>query len=236
MSHTLSRMDARIHQWQAEADGKAVFLTCYRMMTHNMLVAIEQGEFQNPAWTDRLLHHFSDYYFQALERYENRAADTPAVWRFAFDFAEKQDAAAVQKLLLGVNAHINYDLVLTLRDLLQDEWPNLPEAERLCYYRDYCHVNAIIRSTIDAVQDDVLEPAQPAMRIVDDLMGRMDEWLLGQLVTHWRDNVWKNAGLLLTAVPADAQARVVQNVENRALERAEAIMGKGWPLKIGKIL
>lgn len=232
----LARMDTCIRQWQADADGKAVFLACYRMMTHNMLVALERGEFKNAVWTERLLHHFADYYFAALEQYEAKTSGLPAVWRLAFEAAEQPHVAALQKLLLGVNAHINYDLVLTLRDLLQAEWPVLTEEGQRRYYDDYCHVNAIIRGTIDVVQDDVLEPAQPAMRLVDDLMGRTDEWLLGRLITHWRDKVWRNAGQVLVADADNTSGDIVRRVEVRTLERAAAIMGKGWPLTMHKLL
>ena len=66
-------MDNYIRQWQSGTDGKALFLGCYRMMTENMLGALEAGAFKNTDWTDRLLHHFADYYFRALEIYNSQA-------------------------------------------------------------------------------------------------------------------------------------------------------------------
>ena len=35
-----------------------------------MLVALEQGSFEDVEWVDRLLHRFADYYFDALSCYE----------------------------------------------------------------------------------------------------------------------------------------------------------------------
>lgn len=75
----------------------------------------------------------------------------------------------VQNLQLGVNVHINYDLVLTLDDLLRPEWPDMSEEQRATRFGDYCHVNDIIGRTINDVQDQVLEPAMSAMDIVDKL-------------------------------------------------------------------
>lgn len=205
-------------------------------MTQNMLLALDRGEFGNKSWTNLLLHHFAEYYFKALRAYENQAPELPAVWHFAFESAKMQEISPIQKMLLGVNAHINFDLVLTLNDLLRDTWKTMPETGRLGYYQDYCHVNRIISQTIDAVQDQILEPAQPSMRIIDDLMGRTDEWLLSKLITHWRDKVWQHARLLLSAdTPADAN-NIVQAVETRAIERARVLAGEGWPLKFGDIL
>jgi hypothetical protein len=39
-------------------------------MTEKMLVALEQGSFEDVEWVDRLLHRFADYYFDALSCYE----------------------------------------------------------------------------------------------------------------------------------------------------------------------
>lgn len=232
----LEQMDRHIQQWQAGTDGRAIFLACYRTMTHNMLQALERREFTNSDWTSSLLDRFAGYYFAALEAYESQAPRLPAVWRFAFDAAGSDNMAPIQKLLLGVNAHINYDLVLTLRDLLEKEWPSLPEIERLHYYNDYCYVNRIISATIDTVQDKILEPAQPSMRLVDDLMGNVDEWLVGRLITHWRDKVWGYSRMLLAAQTDAAKHEIVDAVEKRALQRAEAIAGRRWPLSIKDIL
>ncbi|TNE50957.1 MAG: hypothetical protein EP344_16875 [Bacteroidetes bacterium] len=232
----LHRMDQHIGRWQPGADGKAIFLRCYRTMTHNMLTALDRGAFSNAGWTDLLLHHFAEYYFRALAAYEQQTPGLPVVWRFAFDAANQDGIAPIQKLLLGVNAHINFDLVLTLHDLLRTDWPGLPDNRRMSYYSDYCFVNQIIGETIDTVQDQILEPIQPSMQLVDDLMGRVDEWLISRLITHWRDKVWQNAEALLEAGNGNARDRVVAAVENRALRRAEALSGKNWPLSISDIL
>lgn len=44
------------------------------------------------------------------------------MWQVAHNAAKDPNISAMQKLLLGVNAHINYDLVLTLVDMLEGEW------------------------------------------------------------------------------------------------------------------
>ncbi len=235
-SPILQRMDRHIQKWQAGGDRRAIFLACYRIMTNNMLTALGNRAFADTAWVNRLLHHFADYYFHALEHFEANGPKTPAVWRFAFEAATKKEVAALQDLLLGVNAHINFDLVLTLHDLLHADWGRLTVDQRSQYYNDYCFVNTIISRTIDTVQDQVLEPAQPSMRLVDDLMGRVDEWLLGRMITHWRDEVWRHACLLLDTASSDAKTEIIQTVEHHALRRADAIAGKIWPLQLSVIV
>ncbi len=71
-SPVIERMQALIARWEEQADPRSVFLSCYLLMTRNMLSAIDRGEFTDPAWADRLLHRFADYYFVALDAYEQR--------------------------------------------------------------------------------------------------------------------------------------------------------------------
>ena len=54
----------------------------------------------------------------ALHAYENHSSDAPEVWQLAHSAAIDPHITALQKLLLGVNAHINYDLVLTVASQL----------------------------------------------------------------------------------------------------------------------
>lgn len=195
------------------------------MMTSNTLVAINQQEFSDPSWVGEVLQHFADYYFVALQAYEDSPASAPAVWQLAHKAASDPKMAALRKLLVGVNAHINYDLVLTLIDLLQPEWVILSDSQRANRYADYCRINDVMSRTIDAVQDQVLEPAMPIMDIVDNLMGSVDEFLISRLLIQWRENVWRNAMSLLAAVDAQEQARLTDSIEQDALKIGNFICG-----------
>jgi hypothetical protein len=167
------------------------------MMTGNMLVAVKGQKFNDSAWVHALLHQFADYYFQALQVYQEIPSHAPGVWQLAHKAASDPEVSALQKILLGVNAHINCDLVLTLVDLLDPEWRMHTQAQREHRYQDHCRVNEIIAETIDAVQDQVLEPAMPVMDLVDRLLGPVDEFLISRLITDWREEVWQNAAGLL---------------------------------------
>jgi hypothetical protein len=189
----VDRMQEHIDQWERANDQRSVFLRCYALMTRNMLDALGSSEFIDPVWVSRLLEHFANYYFDALDAYEAGAERVPEVWRCAHDAARRSHTPAISLLLLGVNAHINYDLVLAVADLLEPEWQDLSEADRRARYDDYCRVNDIIGGTIDAVQDDILDKREPIMAVVDTLFGPADEWLVSRGITHWREVVWEHA-------------------------------------------
>lgn len=219
----IAKMQGRVDAWEQAADARAIFLRCYLMMTQNMLAAIERREFNDPAWVERLLNRFADYYFVALDAYDVDPDTAPAIWHFVFRETAEPVCISLQKLLLGVNAHINYDLVLTLVDLLEHEWGVLSDDQRKQRYEDHCAVNEVIGRTIDAVQDQILEPAQPSLDIVDKLFGPLDEMLISRLISNWRENVWESAIQLLSASDRAERDKIIQTVEDRAIRKGNAL-------------
>lgn len=227
-SPVLDRMQAQIDRWRQQSDQRYLFLSCYQMMSRNMLAAFGQGEFLDDAWVDRLLERFAEYYFAALEAYERDPAGAPAVWQLAFNLTRASHLTALQKMILGVNAHINYDLALALVDLLRPEWASLGAEQRAGRYADHCSVNRVIGQTVDAVQDQLLEPVEPVLRLVDVLFGRLDEQMIAGLIARWREHTWHSALLLLESPDAPAQAALTARLEAEALRMADAITLKDW--------
>ena len=217
-------MHELIEQWKREEDNRRVFLACYTMMTENMLEAISEREFEDCPWVDELLHHFAAYYFQGLKTFENNPRHTPAVWAVAHRTAQNQKAHVMQHLFLGINAHINYDLVMTLVDMLDPGWAALPEPDLASRYRDYCHVNQIIAGTIDEVQDSVLESINPGLAVLDRLGGRLDEWLASRLINAWREEVWGDALRLLAAKDPSERGLLRREVESKTLRISRRIL------------
>lgn len=220
----LDRMIEQIASWQEAGDSRSLFLECYRMMTENMLQAVQDGDFHDPQWVDQLVAHFSSYYFAALDAYRQDPGQSPAVWRLAFDKTAENRLFSIQNLLLGVNAHINYDLILALGDLLEPDWSRLDDTQRRQRYEDHTHVNHVIGRTIDYVQDTIIEPREPVMDIVDRLLGPIDEWLISKLIASWRDEVWEQAVLRVECSSSTERERLRLAAEHEALQRAGRIL------------
>lgn len=219
----LCRMFAQADAWETLSDRRYIFLRCYGMMSRNMANAIDEGRFSDAQWVEQLMQRFAMYYFDALELYEQNHPGTPTVWRQAHTAAREKSLHILQHLLLGINAHINYDLPLALYDGLHREWPALAEAEQQTRRSDHETVNQIIAETIDSVQDIVIEPQSPFMAVVDRLMGRMDEWLLSQLISGWRAEVWHVTLDLLAAAGPEQRETIRQVQEQKVLERGKEL-------------
>jgi len=228
VSHELAidRIRLLINAWEPSQDRRSIFLNCYIMMTENMMAALAAEDFEDTAWVSDLLERFAGYYFHALDAYESDLPAIPQVWKVAFEATRLPHTHVLQNLVLGVNAHINYDLVFALLDVLSPEWNALSPQQRLMRYHDHCHVNDIISQTIDRVQDQIIDRYDPEYRVIDTLLGPLDEWMTSLLISDWREEVWKHATQLLDANET-SRKEWIHRVEQIAMQRAHAILGQG---------
>ena len=219
----LAHMQFYLDQWEPLSDRRAIFLSCYSRMTRNMLASLDKGIFNDPHWVGCLLERFAEYYFDAVKAFETNPQTSPAVWRQTFSAASDPRIKAVQHLMLGVNAHINYDLILALIDMLDSEWRDNPESQRLKRYADHCQINQIIANTIDEVQDEVLERYSPAMDLIDRAFGRLDELIIARLLSGWRDQVWKQVMLWVDISSSIERDDFLRGVETESVQRGQMI-------------
>jgi hypothetical protein len=89
-------------------------------------------------------------------------------------------------------------------------------------------VECVINRTVDAVQNEVLDPEMPVMEIIDKIMGPVDEMMISHLLAHWRDSVWRHAIRLLKTQEASERANMIQHIEKEVLELGEIILLKGY--------
>ena len=223
----LARMTTLIDRWETDWDGRCVFLRCYSMMTANMLQSLDAGRFYDRAWVETLVHRFAEYYFVALDAYDQAGDGVPNVWQRTHDLARGRDTTVMEDLLLGVNAHINYDLALVLRDMLADEWPDLTPSQRNLRYQDHDEVNRVIAETINDVQNELADRYAATLRVLDLVCGPVDEWQTARYITLWRKDVWDFGMRLVEAPDAAARAVVQQELEDTALGRANLIFVGG---------
>lgn len=106
------------------------------------------------------------------------------------------------------------------------DWNELDADHRGIRRSDYNMVDTVIRRTVDAVQDNVVAPVAPRMALLDRLLGPMDEWLFGILITNWRRDTWADAISLLTST-SDRVGEVRSGIEAEALANADRIITIG---------
>ncbi|MDY7082610.1 MAG: DUF5995 family protein, partial [Halobacteria archaeon] len=112
--------------------------------------------------------------------------DVPEPWKIAFDTAVNNDALVAQDAFLGINAHINYDLALAVRDVGIDP----DRQEKLA---DHRAIDGILARIIDAQQEALAEIYAPGIEGIDVSLGRFDEQLSLFTMTQGREQAWRVA-------------------------------------------
>ena len=182
----LERLEATLLE---QSDRRAVFLTIYTEMTAATIREIETGAFIDPAWMERYLVQFAEYYRRAFYSYERGAVDeVPDPWIVAFGTALQRDALVMQDTLLGINAHINYDLALTLSDIGLD--PDRPDK-----FADHTRINEILRRLVSVQQDLLARQYAPGLAGIGDRLGELDDLAAAVSLRTARKQAWQIAVL-----------------------------------------
>ncbi len=114
----LDAMQTRLDDMPLHRRAQAEFLGAYRRTTQAVAAAVEGAVFEDPAWVEAWDVAFAELYLEALDAH--LAGGTPSrPWRLAFD--APADLPALRHVLLGINAHVNYDLPQALLAVISDD-------------------------------------------------------------------------------------------------------------------
>ena len=153
----VASMRERLELMPSGQQARRDFLSTYVRTTEAVAAAAEAGTFEDPAWVERWDVAFADLYLTALDA---DLAGSPGVsrpWRLAF--AVPQDLPALRNVLVGVNAHINYDQPQSLLAVISDEAfadPVLLARRR----RDHGRIDGILSARVSA-RTPTWPPAPP---------------------------------------------------------------------------
>lgn len=187
MADVRERLEALETLLLEQADRRSVFLTVYTRMTVEMIDAIDADEFADTDWMTRYLVRFAEYYRRAFKGFERGAYDeVPDPWIVAFGTAMRGDALIVHDALLGINAHINYDLGLTLSEIGLD--PNRSQK-----YMDHVRVNEILQRLVSVQRELLAERYAPGLSRVGDHLAGLDEHVSSIGLQHAREQAWYTA-------------------------------------------
>lgn len=173
--------------FEARGDRRAVFLSIYAEMTGEVLERVKQDGFDDSEWVREYLVAFANRYRRAVYEYERGELESVAdPWQIAFDAAERGDSLILQDAMLGVNAHINYDLAHAIRDVSV-------QPDRETKYEDHSTVTDVIAAVVDDAQELLVEYGADGVEAVDASLGRLDEAFTVLTIDECRDSAWRTA-------------------------------------------
>lgn len=243
-------MKKELPQLYARNDGRAIFLRAYYVMTTQVNAAVHgTGDFKKtgplffePEAVDRLAGRFSALYFESLSRSHAQPAKEPicAAWGMAMEQALKPRPSILLNLLLGINAHINFDLALGIHDVVREDLQRLRHevkdpgerdrriAELLARWKfDHDQINNVLVRCNPKIQEVLGREFRGAMGVLSRLFGLFDELITSTGLRYYRDRVWTNVLGLLAARPEDLE-KVKLRLGWESQQVAEFIVDGGW--------
>jgi len=116
----IGRMEGLLAPLQASGDPGRYFLATYLRTTLAVREELDRGGFRDTAWVERWDVAFADLYLDALEAAQ-AGRRPPEPWAVAFGAGERDGFPPLRHVLLGMNAHINYDLGQSLLAVISEE-------------------------------------------------------------------------------------------------------------------
>jgi hypothetical protein len=219
IDEVVTQLDGIIAHYRQRGSTLAYFPALYRGVTVRVRDGIRNGRFTNGDRMNKLDTRFANRYLAALEQW--RATGTaPRAWRAAFSNEVRPLTMILQHLLLGMNAHINFDLPLATVDTALGA--DLPGLEA-----DFLIINDILAEMLDEVQG-VVNVFSPLLDVLDRVGGRTDEELCTFSIVNARDEAWHEAVRL--AGESDARReRSILSLDRRVALLGERIILPGGP-------
>jgi hypothetical protein len=191
----IERMRALLAPMEASDDPRRHFLATYRRTTIAVHEALQADGFVDAPWVERWDVAFAGLYLDALEQWN--AGDRPSgPWVAAFEAAADHRVPPLRHVLLGMNAHINYDLPQALLAAITDDEFDDPSvvARRKV---DHERIDGILASRVDAEDRELQRVEQPGDRTrLDRMLTPFNQAATKRFMRESRRKVWRNAILL----------------------------------------
>ncbi|MDH2416239.1 DUF5995 family protein [Nocardioides sp. CER19] len=189
----LTRMYADLEDLTARGDARRFFHATYLRTTEAVGAEIEHGGFADADWVARWDVAFAELYLDALDA-ERDGRPVAGPWQVAFGTADRRpDAAPLHHVLLGLNAHINYDLPQALLAVISPE--DFDDRRTLMSRQaDHRHIDTVLQGRVGAESTEL--DAISRVTLLDRLLQPANRAASRRFLTEAREKVWRNAAVL----------------------------------------
>lgn len=210
-----------------DGDRRRYFHATYLRTTRAVAAEIERDGFLDSAWVTRWDLAFADFYLDALDA-DLAGRPVSAPWRVAFDTAGgRADMPPLRHVLLGMNAHINYDLPQALLAVIGPVDFDDPRGVLSRRRADHRHVDDVLLARITGEEAELARLSPPRRR--DRLLRPLNRAATARLLVEARRTVWHNAVVLDRArrAGADTYHRLLAELERRCADRLTELTAPG---------
>jgi hypothetical protein len=225
----VAQMRADLATLEAAGDARRFFHGTYLRTTEAVAEEIDSGGFRDGPWLERWDLVFADLYLDALAA-DLRGEPVSQPWRITFDTArDRPDLPPLRHVLLGMNAHINYDLPQALIAVISPAEYDDP-AVRAIREADHSHVDEVLLARVGA--EDVELEGVSRRTLLDRLLQPANRAATRRLLVEARAKVWRNTAVLDRArrVGPDAYASKLAELERLSAGRLTDLTAPGQVL------
>ncbi|MGN6540658.1 MAG: DUF5995 family protein [Ginsengibacter sp.] len=197
IDEVISQLEQIIAYCETTNSPAGYFAALYHKVTCRVKECIGNKNFEDGIRMEKLDVAFATRYLNAYYLWLD-GKETSASWKIAFDAFTDNSTLVIQHLLLGMNAHINFDLGVSTGLIMQGV---LLEG----IHNDFNTINGILASMIDNVED-CLTTINPLMKLLDLKVFKYDEMLVSFSISTARDGAWSFAEDLSNKHDADYES------------------------------
>jgi Family of unknown function (DUF5995) len=222
----VERMTAMLEPMVSTGDPRRFFHATYLRTTRAVGADLDRGGFVDPAWAERWDVAFAALYLDACDAWTAGRA-VPAPWQVAFDATTGERLAPVRLVLLGMNAHVNYDLPQALLAVIDDaEFDDADVIARRA--EDHRHIDDILVSRVAAEDRELRVDELPGdRRLLDRALTPFNRAGTKRFLKEARAKVWRNAHALSRARREDRLDERLLELEARSRDRVADLVAPG---------
>jgi hypothetical protein len=220
----IARMAALGEPLESARDKRRYFHATYQRTTIAVAEEIKRDGFADPGWVEEWDVAFAGLYLDALEAdLAGRAPSRP--WAIAF--AAPAGLPPLRHVLLGMNAHINYDLPQAIVAVISDAQFG---DQALIARREADHraIDGVLASRVAAEAEELGRLSGPAP-LLDRVLAPLNRLGTRRFLREARQKVWANATALSLArrQGPDAHGRVLAQLEELSAAKVRALQAPG---------
>ena len=220
----IARMTGLLEPLEATGDKRRYFHATYLRTTIAVAGEIKRGGFADPGWVEDWDVAFAGLYLDALEA-ELAGRQPSRPWAIAF--GAPAGLPPLRHVLLGMNAHINFDLPQAIVAVISDEQFDDPA---LIARREADHraIDGVLAARVAAEDDELAALSGPAP-LLDRVLAPLNRLGTQRFLREARQKVWANATALSQArrQGPDDYARVLAQLEELSAAKVTQLQAPG---------
>ena len=224
IDEVLVELDQIILRARSEQSRLGYFASLYRNVTIKVKQGIAAGFFENGARMEKLDVTFANRYLSALQAFR-AGGNLSQCWLVSFQTANKWAPIILQQLLIGMNAHVNFDLGIAAQAVAPGS--ALPSLQT-----DFNRINDILGGMINKVRSDV-EEVSPWIKLLDRYASQSEDRIVNFSLGKARASAWLVANMV-NSTPAENLGRELEILDAGVAKLGSLIAHpREWLISLG---